>query len=224
MPGAGSGYPTTTIEQPLVGIFIGLIAVVVVAAMFFTAEYRRDLIRTTLAAVPRRGPVLAAKAVVVASAAFVVALAASVIVVPIGISRARNQGQFVLPVSTLTEVRVLVGTAAMVAIAAVLALAVGAILRRSAAAVTTVIVAIVLPFLLSVTVLPANVADWVLRVTPAAGFAIEQSIPHYSQVSALSSPAGGQFPLPPWAGLGVLCLYTAVALGLATFLLSRRDA
>ncbi len=89
-----------------------------------------------------------------------------------------------LPVSTLTEVRVIVGTAAFVAIAAVLAVAIGAILRRSAAAVTTVIVAIVLPFLLSVTVLPVSVATWVLRLTPAAGLAIQQSIPNYPQVSS----------------------------------------
>jgi ABC-type transport system involved in multi-copper enzyme maturation permease subunit len=224
VPGPGSFYPTTTIEQPLAGIFIGLIAVVVVAAMFFTAEYRRGLIRTTLAATPNRGRVLAAKAIVAASVAFLAGLFASVIAVPLGIPRARNQGQFVLPVSMLTEVRVLGGTAAMVAVAAVLAVAVGAILRRSAAAVTTVIVVIVLPFLLSVTVLPNGVADWVLRVTPAAGFAIEQSIPNYPQVSSISSPAGGVYPLAPWAGFGVLCLYTIVALALATVLLRRRDA
>ena len=54
-----------TIGQSLAGAFVGLIAVVVVAAMFITAEYRRGLIRTTLAASPRRGRVLAAKAVVV---------------------------------------------------------------------------------------------------------------------------------------------------------------
>src|SRR5262249_15557159 len=116
------------------------------------------------------------------------------------------------------------GTAAMVAVAAILAMAVGAILRRSAAAVTTVIALIVLPFLLSVTVLPDGIADWVLRLTPAAGFAIEQSIPHYSRVRPIYSPAGGSYPLPPWAGFGVLCLYAAAALALATFLLRRRDA
>lgn len=224
VPGAGSGYPTTTIEQPLVGIFTGLIAVVVVAAMFFTAEYRHGLIRTTLAATPSRGRLLAAKAVVVASVAFLAGLIASVIAVPLGISKARNQGQFVLPVSTLTEVRVLVGIAAMVAISAILAVAVGAILRRSAAAVTTVVIVIVLPFLLAVTVLPDRVANWVLRLTPAAGFAIEQSIPHYSQVSAIYKPAGGSYPLTPWAGFAVLCLYAVAALALATFLLRRRDA
>ena len=224
VPGPESSYPTTTLEAPLAGIFIGLIAIVVVAAMFFTAEYRRGLIRTTLAATPSRGRVLAAKAAVAAGVAFLAGLVASAITMPLGISKARNQGQFVLPVSMLTEVRVLVGTAAMVAVAAVLAVAVGAILRRSAAAVTTVIVLIVLPFLLSVAVLPNGVADWVMRLTPAAGFSIEQSIPHYSQVSAIYAPAGGSYPLTPWAGFGVLCLYAAVALALAAFLLRRRDA
>jgi len=223
VPGPGF-YPTATIERPLSVIFIGLIAVVVVAAMFFTAEYRRGLIRTTLAAMPGRGRVLAAKAVVVAGAAFLTGLVASVIAVPIGISRARNQGQYVLPVSVLTEMRVLAGTAAMVAVAAILAVAVGAILRRSAAAVTTVIVLIVLPFLLSVTVLPDGAADWVLRLTPAAGIAIEQSIPNYSDVSSLAGPAGGAYPLTPWAGFGVLCLYATVALAVAAVLLRLKDA
>jgi ABC-type transport system involved in multi-copper enzyme maturation permease subunit len=224
VPGPDSGYPTTTIEQSLAGIFVGLIAVVVVAAMFFTAEYRRGLIRTTLAATPNRGRVLAAKAVVVAGVAFLAGLVASVIAVPLGISKARDQGLFVLPVPLLTEVRVLVGTAAMVGVAAILAVAVGAILRRSAVAVTTVIVLIVLPFLLSVTVLPNGAADWVLRLTPAAGFAVEQSIPHYPQVTSISAPAGGAYPLTPWEGFGVLCLYAVVALALATTLLRRRDA
>jgi ABC-type transport system involved in multi-copper enzyme maturation permease subunit len=32
------------------------------------------------------------------------------------------------------------------------------------------------------------------------------------------------YPLEPWAGFAVLCAYTALALGLATFLLRRRDA
>jgi len=224
VPGPGSFYPTTTIEQPLTGIFVGLIAVVVVAAMFFTAEYRRGLIRTTLAATPSRIRVLAAKAVVAAGAAFAAGLVASAIAAPLGVSRMQNQGQFVLPVSILTEVRVLVGTAAMVAVAAALAVALGAILRRSAAAVTAAIVVVVLPFLLSVAVLPVTAANWVLRLTPAAGFSIEQSIPNYPQVDSVASPASGTYPLPPWAGFGVLCLYAAVALVLAAILLRRRDA
>ena len=61
----------TTIAQTLTGVFAGLIAVVVVGAVFITAEYRRGLIRITLAASPRRGRVLAAKAVVVGAVTFV---------------------------------------------------------------------------------------------------------------------------------------------------------
>ncbi|MBO0837132.1 MAG: ABC transporter permease subunit [Actinobacteria bacterium] len=222
--GRGNPAPVSTFEQSLAGLFAGLIAIVVVAAMFFTVEYRRGLIRTTLAASPRRGRVLAAKAVVVGVVAFVVGLAASILAISLGLPRQRNQGTYVLPVSTLTEVRVIVGTAAMVALAAVLAVAIGAILRRSAAAVTTVIVVIVLPFLLSVTVLTGSAGVWLLRVTPAAGFAIQQSIPNYPQVTGGFSPADGSYPLPPWGGFAVLCAWTAMALTAAYVLLRRRDA
>ena len=222
--GPGSAGPTSTIEQPLAGLFVGLIAVVVVGAMFCTSEYRRGLIRATLAAEPRRGRVLAAKAVVAAGVAFVVGLAAAILAISIGLPRQRNQGSFILPVSTLTEARVIVGTAALVALTAALSVAIGAMLRRSAAAVTMAIVVIVLPFLLAVTVLPASAGEWLLRLTPAAGFAIEQSIPNYPQATTVFSPAQGNYPLPPLAGFAVLCAWVAVALGAAYVLLRRRDA
>jgi ABC-type transport system involved in multi-copper enzyme maturation permease subunit len=223
-PGPGAGLPNSTIEQSLAGLFAGLIAVLVVAAMFVTTEYRRGLIRITLAANPRRGAVLLAKAAIAGAVAFVVGVAAAVTCVLVGVPRQRAEGLYILPVSALTEVRVLAGSAAMVAVAAVFAVALGAIFRRSAVAVTVAIVAIVLPFLLSVTVLPASAADWVLRLTPAAGFAIEQSIPHYPQVTASYAPAGGWYPLTPLAGFAVLCGYAAAALLLAIVLLRRRDA
>ena len=118
-----------------------------------------------------------------------------------------------------------VGTAALLAAAAVLALALGTVLRRSAAAVTIVIVAIVLPYILGIaSVLPVGAADWLLRVTPAAAFAVQQAAPQYPQVIALYSPGSGYFPLAPWAGFAVLCAYAALALGLAVMLLRRRDA
>jgi ABC-type transport system involved in multi-copper enzyme maturation permease subunit len=132
---------------------------------------------------------------------------------------------YVLPVSLLTQIRVVAGTAALLAVAAVLALAIGALLRRTAAAVAVGIVVIVLPFILGVaSVLPAGAAEWLLRLTPAAGFAIQQSLPAYAQVGAPYSPAGGYYPLAPWAGFAVLCGYAALALTLAIVLLRRRDA
>jgi len=224
-PGPDSTYPTATIEQSLAGAFIGLIAIVVVAAMFVTAEYRRGLIRATLAATPRRGAVLAAKAIVAGGVAFVVGLVASTVAVAVGVQLETSNGQVVLPVSALTEIRVVAGTAAMLAVAAAFAVALGAVLRRSAAAITIAIVTVVLPFLLAVlNVFPSGVGDWLLRLTPAAGLAIEQSIPNYPQVTSVINPAAGYYPLPPFAGFAVLCAWAAAGLALACYVLRRRDA
>ncbi len=224
-PGPGGGLPTVTIEQSLVGVFLGLIVIVVVAAMFFSTEYRRGLIRTTLAAVPRRGAVLAAKAVVIGAVAFATGLIAAAVSIAVGLPKEVNQGQVLLSAPVLTDARVIVGTAAVLALAAVFAVALGAILRRSAAAITIAVVIVVMPFLLTVlNVLPAGVGDWLLRLTPAAGLAIEQSIPRYSQVHTVIDPVRGYWPLSPYAGFAVLCLWTAAGLALALVMLRRRDA
>jgi ABC-type transport system involved in multi-copper enzyme maturation permease subunit len=213
------------IERTLLGGFAGLIVVIVVGTLFITAEYRRGLIRTTLAASPHRGRVLAAKAVVIGSVTFVAGLLATAIAVPLAERILRANGDRIFPVTALTELRVMVGTAALFAVAAVLALAVGALTRRSAAAVTAVIVAIVLPYVLAVaSALPAGVSQWLLRLTPAAAFAIQQSLPQYPQVAGAYTPSHGYFPLAPWAGFAVLCGYAALALGLAVHLVRRRDA
>jgi hypothetical protein len=105
-----------------------------------------------------------------------------------------------------------------------LALALGAMLRRSAVAVTIAIAGMVVTYVLGVAqVLPAGASEWLLRVTPAAAFAVQQSIPAYPQVNDQYTPPA-YFPLAPWAGFAVLCGYAALALGLATYLLRRRDA
>ena len=224
-PGPDSPLPTVTIGQSLAGAFLGLIAIVVVAAMFFSTEYRRGLIRTTLAATPRRGAVLAAKAVVIGAVAFVTGLAAAVVSIGVGVPKEENSGQVLLTAPLPTEVRVIVGTAAMLAVAAIFAVALGAILRRSAAAITIAVVTVVMPFLLAaLNVVPAGVGDWLLRLTPAAGLAIEQSIPRYSQVTTVTSLVQGYYPLSPYAGFAVLCLWAAAALALALVMLRRRDA
>jgi ABC-type transport system involved in multi-copper enzyme maturation permease subunit len=226
VPGAADASGGADIGQTLLGAFGGLIAVIVVAAMFMTAEYRRGLIRVTLAASPRRGRVLAAKAVVVGTIAFIAGLAGSIAAVPLGERLLRSNGSYILPVSAFTQVRVVAGTAAVLAIAAVLALALGALLRSSTAAITVAIVVIVLPYLMvnALPALPPAGSDWLLRVTPAAALAIQQTLPRYSQVAASYTPGNGYYPLAPWAGLAVLCGYTAVVLGLAIVRLRRRDA
>lgn len=222
---AGRGGLGTTVESGLVGAFAGLIAIIVVASTFMTSEYRRGLIRTSLSASPRRGRVLAAKAVVIWSVTFVTGLIAASIAVPLVRAVQRDKGHFMFTVPTATEVRVVVGTAALLAVAAVFSLAIGTVLRRSAGAVSVVIVVMVLPYILAIaSVLPSGPSDWLLRVTPAAAFAVQQSLPEYAQVTANYSPADGYFPLSPSAGFAVLCGYTALALGVATLALRRRDA
>ncbi|WP_432843485.1 ABC transporter permease subunit [Dactylosporangium sp. CA-092794] len=218
--GAGLGV---TISQTLAGTFLSLVAVVVVGALFVTAEYRRGLIRTTLAAAPRRGRVLAAKAAVLGAAGFVLGLAAAAPVVAFGPGVLRGNGVYVHPATLGTELRVVAGTAALLAGCAVLALGLGTLLRRGVAAVVASIVLVVLPYLLSVTVLPLRAADWLLRVTPAAAFALQQSEPRYAQIDNVYSPVDGYFPLGPWAGLAVLAGWVAVALAAAWYALRRRD-
>jgi ABC-type transport system involved in multi-copper enzyme maturation permease subunit len=214
------------VAHTLVGAFAGVIAMAVVAAMFISAEYTHGLIRVTLAATPRRGRVLAAKAIVIAAVTFVAGLGGAAAAVPLGERALRDHGNFIGPVAMLTQVRVVAGTAAVLAVVAVLALAVGSVLRSSTGAVTAVVAGVVLPYFLSVAlpILPAAAADWMLRVTPAAAFAVQGTSPQYPQVSGTYLPFFGYYPVRPWAGFAVLCGWTALALGLALILLRRRDA
>jgi ABC-type transport system involved in multi-copper enzyme maturation permease subunit len=214
-----------TITSTLSGVFAGLFVLIVLGALFITSEYRRGLIRTTLAASPRRGRVLAAKALVIGSAAFVAGLAGTIVAVLVGEHILRANGNAIYPASTLTQFRVIVGTAAMLALAAVAALAVGTIMRSSAGAVAALSATVVLPYILvTSSALPAGAATWLARLTPAAGFAVQQTVHQYTQVSSTYTPANGYFPLAPWAGFAVLWGYTAVALGVAWLMLDRRDA
>ena len=224
-PATAVDGPGKTPESSLAGTFGGLIAVIVVAALTMTSEYRRGLIRTSLAASPRRGRLLAAKAVVLGGVSFVVGLVAAGIAVPAVRAVEHSKDLYVYHASTQAEIRMVVGTAALLAAAAVFALAIATIVRRGAAAVAAVIVAIVLPYILAVaSVLPAGAAQWLARVTPAAAFAVQQTVTAWPQVKASYTPTNGYYPLSPWAGLAVLCLYAAVAYAIAHRLLRRRDA
>jgi hypothetical protein len=216
-PAVTAGTGVGSAAQALVGTFAGLIAVIVVGTSFITAEYRRGLIDVTLTAIPDRGRVLAAKAAVLGALTFVAGVPVAYVALLLGEWRLRSGGVFIAPVSALTEVRLVAGTAALLALAAVLALAVGALTRRGAIAVTTVIVLIVLPYFFAspLAVLPSSVGNWLLRVTPAAAFAVQQPYPRYAQVLAAYTPQNGYYPLAPWLGLAVLAAWTAVALALA---------
>jgi ABC-type transport system involved in multi-copper enzyme maturation permease subunit len=209
----------------LTGTFAALIAVIVVGALFITEEYRNKMIHLTLAASPRRGRVLVAKAIVLWVATFVAGFVGAILATPLGERLAQGNGVYIFPVSSSTELRVALGTAALLATASVLALSVGAIVRRSAGAVTTVIVAIVLPYMLiAIPFLPASVSKGLATVTPAAAFAVQQTLVPYDQVASNYTPYYGYYPLAPWAGFAVLAGYAVASLAVAAILLNRRDA
>jgi hypothetical protein len=209
------------------GSAIGLLAVIALGALFITAEYRRGLIRTTFAASPRRGRVLAAKAIVIGAVTFVAGLVGAAVALLIAERKLHLGGwaSSVYPVWALTSghgLQIVVGTAGLLAIAAILALSAGAVLRRSAAAITAVVGLMIIPVILGV-ILPQDAAVWVLRLTPASAFGLQEGTPQYSQVMHACLPYNGCFPLAPWNGFAVACVWAVAALGLAVYVLRRRD-
>ncbi|MFV2179178.1 ABC transporter permease subunit [Actinomadura sp. LOL_016] len=191
----------------LTGVLVGQAAIVALAVLFVTAEYRRRMIAVTLAATPRRGRVLAAKAAVMAAAGLAAGLAAAfgaLLVTGAG-------GRPMPPLTDGAVLRAVLGTGLLLAAVAVLALAIAVIVRRTAPAITIAMLALLVPQLVA-TGLPVSAARWLERLSPAAGFAVQQTVPRYDTA------------IGPWAGLGVLCAYAAVALAAAAWLLRRRDA
>jgi hypothetical protein len=217
------------VRQSLTGVSFGVMVIIAVAVLFITSEYRQGMIRTTFAASPRRGRVLAAKAIVVGATTFVVGLVATFasVLLALPILRANGLAPPVFQVPSLSDgpvLRAIAGTAAVLALFAVLGLAAGAILRRSPGAIIVVVVPLLIPQLIA-GALPLAAARWLMLATPAAGFSIQQTVEQrYDFVSSICLPEDGCFTTGPWVGFGVLCAYTAVALAAGFWLLRRRDA
>jgi ABC-type transport system involved in multi-copper enzyme maturation permease subunit len=230
--GTGDIAPYEATTDPLglsfKGTLVGLIAVIALGAAFITAEYRRGMIRTTFAASPRRGRVLVAKVLVMGVITFVAGLIGAAAAFEIGQSKLNSNGwpASVYPIRSLFSahgLQMVVGTAGIFALTAILAIAAGATIRRSAGAIAAVIGAIIVPLILA-TLLPATVADWLLRLTPAAAFSVQLGNQYYPQVSHVCLPYNGCYPLSPWYGFGVLAIWAVLAMGGAIYLVRRRDA
>ncbi len=214
--GAVDGWP---VEHALMGTFAGLIAVMIVAVLFFTTEYRRNKNRSTQNARLGFDRAMAAKACVISIVSFVIGLFAAIAAIVICKQILLSNGSRVLPVTMLTELRIILGTAILFAFAAVFAYSFAVLLRKSVLAVTISIMGIALPYIIA-NILPTRLGDvskWLLQLTPAAGFSILQSIPQYPQVIGPYIPQFGYYPLAPWVGLTVLCGYTVLAIGLSAW-------
>jgi hypothetical protein len=130
------------------GTIVALIIVIVLATLFATSEYRRGLIRTTFAASPRRGQVLAAKAIVAGSLAFAAGATATAVAEVITRRVLAANSSYLFPQSGPDLARVIIGTGLLLGFTAALAVALGMMLRRSAEAVAAGIVLLVLPGIL----------------------------------------------------------------------------
>jgi ABC-2 type transport system permease protein len=194
-----------------VGVALAQLIVAVVGVLAVTGEYSSGMIRSTLTAVPRRGLVLAAKAVVVGAVILVVGEIAAFAAFPAG------QAVLVSPAphATLGQPGVLRAVAlagVYLALIALAGLGIGMIVRRSAVAIAIIAGLIfVLPPIL-------------LALPTAAQHAVQGFLPEIIAENSLTAVKPEAFSLSPWAGLGMLCLYAAVLLGTGGWLLARRDA
>lgn len=190
----------------LLGLPIGLVLIVAAAARAGT--------RTTTTE-PRR--TLAARATVLAFSSFLTVLVALSVAVLAGLAVLRIHDNPVPHLTLLTGARMIVGLAAVAALCAAFAYCLGVLLRRGWAAVPAALLLTVIPYAVATTpLLPDELDRWILRLTPAAAFAVQQTSIEYPQVVAHYAPSNGYFPLPAWAGLTVLCAYLAAAWWAAT--------
>jgi ABC-2 type transport system permease protein len=194
----------------LAGVQLAQIAAGVLGVLLVTSEYATGMIRTSMVAVPRRLPVLWGKAIVVALTApllFVPATFATFLVSQSVLSREQLGTSLHQP----GVARAVLGSALyLTAVGLCSGWAWAPLLRNTAGAVASLF-GVLFGLQIVVGFLPASVADKVSRYLPTpAGVAVTNVRP---------DPAS----LPPWTGFGLFCLYTVILLGLAAWLLRRRD-
>jgi ABC-type transport system involved in multi-copper enzyme maturation permease subunit len=192
------------------GTGLGQLAIAVLGALLISTEYSTGVIRASLLAVPRRIPMLTAKAVVFA--ALILVVAEIVTFSSFFLGSAIVHSHVAVSLSDPGVARAVVGTGLSLTVLGLFSLAIGALIRHTAGAIATAIgVVFVLPILSGL--LPGSWGAHVNAYLPEqAGSLITQA--HQQSGDLLS----------PWQGFGVFCLWTVVLLCAAGYLLQRRDA
>ncbi|MEF3403963.1 ABC transporter permease [Agromyces sp. CCNWLW203] len=217
--GAGaSGVPAAEqdsliVQSSVFGVFFGQLVAGVLGVLVISGEYSTGMIRSTLTAVPKRLPALAAKAVVLFVATFVVGLLAnlgayivsSIVFAGIDVSASLTDPAVYLPI---------LGGALYLALVAVFALGVGTMLRSSAGGIAAVLGLI----LLVPTVLQMIPAEWahdlIPYLLPSAGLGIF--------TSTTAEPTADAFGA--WLNLLIVLAWVGASIAGAAVLLKRRDA
>jgi hypothetical protein len=207
-PDRASFDPT---ENSFAGLAIGQLALGVLGALVITTEFSSGLIRATLAAVPRRPLLLAAKAAVLGAVALVVGEIFAFAAFAVGELVLRSPA----PHATLGQpgvLRAVLMAGAYPALIALLGLGLGALIRHTAGAICAVAgVLFALPLIL----IPFGTA-----IQNTAG----QYMPMLMAENSLTAVKPVPHSLSPGVAFGLLCLYAAAALAAGGWALSRRDA
>lgn len=196
------------IDRSLAGYHLAQLAVGVLGVLLISGEYATGMIRATFAAVPSRLPVLWAKASLYAVVTFVLMLAAAFV--------AFLGGQYLLAshgttLSAPHAVQAVIGAAGYLTLIAVLAVALGFIIRSTAGGIATLFgLLLVLPGIGQV--LPTSWQRQTLPYLPSNAGA---------SIFSIKTDPGS---LSAGTGLLVLTLWVIVGLVAAAVVVSRRDA
>jgi ABC-2 type transport system permease protein len=192
------------------GFGFGQLALCVLGVIVITSEYSTGAIRSSLLAVPRRLPMLAAKAIVFAALELMVSVITVFAV--FFLSTSILHSHIVITLGQPGVLRATIGGILYLIVLGLFAMAIGGLIRHTAGAIATVIgLVIVVPPLISL--IPGTIANHIHGYFPTvAGQLVGQTIQESGDV------------LSPWQGFGVFCLWTAVLLAACSVLLVRRDA
>jgi ABC-2 type transport system permease protein len=192
------------------GYTFATLAVGVLGVLVISNEYSSGMIRATLTAVPRRLPVLWAKAGVFTLVTWVTMTVASFVAFYAGMAVLSGH-HLNVAIGSTGALRAVLGAGLYLAVVGLLGVALGALLRSTAGAVAAVIGLIMFVPLLS-ELLGTWVKNHIAPYLPSNAGADVMSL--HTQSPDLS----------PWRGFAVMCVWAIVALGLAAFALKRRDA
>lgn len=199
----------------LTGLFLAQLAIGVLGVLVITSEYSTGAIRSTLAAVPQRRAVLAAKATVFSGVALVVGLVASFTAFFAGQAILSSQ-HIQAHISDPGVLRAVAGGGLYLAVLGLFAMGVGALIRHSSGAIAALFGAVFVAPILALA-LPSSWSAAVSKFLPSNAGQAMLSTTHAATVHGAPS-------LSPWVGLGVFAAYAAAALLLAAWSLGRRDA
>jgi ABC-2 type transport system permease protein len=197
------------LRTSLAGVNLAQLSIGVLGVLVISGEYTTGMIRSTFAAVPKRLPVLWAKAAVFAAVTLALTLPAVLIVFFAGQSILSSQ-HIQIAFSHPGVARAVIGAALFLTVMGVFGLGIGAIVRHTAGGIVTLVgILFVLPPILGL--LPSSWSNAINPYLPS------------SAADALWTITPEAHTLSPWAGFALFCGYAAVALAIAAILLVRRD-